>query len=145
MRTEQEIKEQMKYEEEQMNFWFENANYTEYNKSYGAIEAFKFVLEESEPERTIFDLTEEELLELFLTAFPSLRESNVTLRNYIAKEKRGFVEFEIYFDNNDSWHINIFDDLSMYPYFNGENAIVKQANYIDRIREMLSKPKEEVK
>jgi len=64
MRTEQEIKEQMKYEEEQMNFWFENANYTEYNRSYGAVQAFKFVLEDSVPKRTIFDLTEEELKQL---------------------------------------------------------------------------------
>lgn len=109
------------------------------------VNALVWVLDDSKvlgggSKRTIFDLTKEELLELFYTAMPSLREANLDFYNYQISKERDFVGFIMLYDDNDCWNIRIYSNLSMYLHFEGERTIENQADYIDRIREMLSKP-----
>lgn len=109
------------------------------------IDNLKWVLEDSEPKRTIFALTEDELKELFDVVCPNYAYEIISVNkgNYVnaivftlACPADGFNIYTVSIHNNLSINIS---------YGNKPEHIYNQAKYIDRIREMLSKSKEEIK
>lgn len=138
MRTEQEIKELLMHDEEILQQIEHDPNFEElWLEHTGRIRAYKVVLEKPEYKRTIFDLTDAELLELAGILNPYLISDKVEFRTY----------------KKDEYIILIFEPVEMshlmhillYPNLNFEArhvATSNQVEYVNAIQNMLVKEAE---
>jgi len=114
------------------------------------VKMLDWVLEDSEPKRTIFDLTEEELIELCGIIISQEYCTTSTINQMqINIEHIFFCYTQYWFNQNNRkeelpYYISLDVDLGIEIELFGQSIAMRNiTKYSDRIREMLSKPKEE--
>lgn len=143
MKTKQEIKEKLNYLGERIKE-FGNLTHNNIYMTIGEVNSLNWVLQDDKPKRTIFDLTDEELLELSKILLG--KDFNEIEDNEISNECGGLLTFTARYDEG-YYYINLYInfDVKAFDKYDMREHINNIIQYSDRIREMLSKPKEGVK